>query len=220
MPEEELDAKDLGDGVRLVLPRVLGRGAVDRLEHGDRVAVQGARGDAQAPREPRAEVGEDVAEEVGGDDDVVLAGGFFASCIAMLSTSRSSEGMSGYFAAISRNAVWKSAPVVFMMFALWTAVTFRRFARSGELEGEPDDPVRRLPGDDVHRLGGRVLPVDPVLHPRVESLGRLSDDDEVGLGEPGPLPGDRPGGPHRGVEVELLAESDVDRAESRSRWGS
>ncbi len=44
--------------------------------------------------------------------------GFFASCMHMLSMRRSSDGMSGYFAAISRKAVWNRTPVVFMMFAL------------------------------------------------------------------------------------------------------
>jgi len=55
--------------------------------------------------------------------------GFFASCMHMLSISRSSDGMSGYWAAISRKAVWNSAPVVFITFALCTAVTRLRFSR-------------------------------------------------------------------------------------------
>ena len=64
-------------GVGLVLPGDVGGGAVDRLEHGGPGAggVQvAARGEPDPPGYRAAEVGEDVAEEVVGDDHVVLLG--------------------------------------------------------------------------------------------------------------------------------------------------
>ena len=75
--EHEGRREDGGDGVGLVLPGDVGRRAVDRLEHGRTGAggVQvGARGEPDPPGYRAAEVGEDVAEEVVGDDHVVLLG--------------------------------------------------------------------------------------------------------------------------------------------------
>ena len=75
--EHEGRRQDGGDRVGLVLPGDVGRRAVDGLEHrragagGVQVA---ARGEPDPPGYRAAEVGEDVAEEVVGDDDVVLLG--------------------------------------------------------------------------------------------------------------------------------------------------
>ena len=44
----------------------------------------------------------------------------------MLSTIRSSNSMSGFSSATSRATRSQSPSENFMMFALWTAVTFRR----------------------------------------------------------------------------------------------
>ena len=73
--EHEGRRQDGSDGVGLALPGDVGRRAVDGLEHGGAGAggVQvGARGEPDPPGYRAAEVGEDVAEEVVGDDHVVL----------------------------------------------------------------------------------------------------------------------------------------------------
>src|SRR5690606_18687773 len=69
--------EDRGDGVGLLLAGDVGGRAVHRLEHrragagGDQVA---GGGEPDPPGYRAAEVGEDVAEEVVGDDHVVLLG--------------------------------------------------------------------------------------------------------------------------------------------------
>src|SRR6478736_9445522 len=71
--EEQRRGQDRGGGVGLLLARDVGRRAVDRLEHGGRgpvgVDVAG-RGQADAAGDGGGEVGDDVAEEVVGDDHV------------------------------------------------------------------------------------------------------------------------------------------------------
>src|SRR5690606_37505914 len=66
--------EDEGTGVHLVLPGVLGRGAVGGLEHGESVFIVdvGAGGDADAAHTGRQGVGDVVAVEVQGGDHVVL----------------------------------------------------------------------------------------------------------------------------------------------------
>ena len=50
--------------------------------------------------------------------------GLDASCMLVLSTIISSALMEGYFAATFRNSDRKRPSLIFMMFALWTAVTW------------------------------------------------------------------------------------------------
>lgn len=71
--QQEGDGEDRGGRVGLALPRDVGGRAVDRLEHrrerARRVDVAGG-GQADAAGDGGGEVGEDVTEEVVGDDDV------------------------------------------------------------------------------------------------------------------------------------------------------
>src|SRR5882757_10827648 len=71
--QQEGDGEDGGAGVGLALARDVGRRAVHGLEHrrelAGRVDVP-ARGDADTAGDGRGEVGDDVAEEVVGDDHV------------------------------------------------------------------------------------------------------------------------------------------------------
>ena len=53
-----------------------------------------------------------------------------------------------------------------------------------------------------------------VLDAGVEVLGVLADDDDVDVVEPGAHAGVGLARPHAGVEVELVAQRDVDRAEA------
>src|SRR5690606_37391579 len=65
-------------GVGPAAPGDVGGGAVDRLGHARRGALDvevAARGHAQSALEHRTQVGDDVAEEVVGDDDVEALGG-------------------------------------------------------------------------------------------------------------------------------------------------
>ncbi len=80
-------------------------------------------------------------------------------------------------------------------------------------KGIADDPLAGEPGHD--RLGhpdrpGVVAHLDEVLHPGVEPLDVLPDQHDVHLVVPAGKNGHRR--PHVGVEIEFLAERDVDRA--------
>ena len=83
--------------------------------------------------------------------------------------------------------------------------------RDRVLEGEAGDPLRRGAGDDLDALGG--VAADHVLDAGVEVLGVLADDDEVDVLVAGLEALHRAGGPEVGVEVERLAERDVDAPE-------
>jgi hypothetical protein len=101
------------------------RRAMHRFEDRRFGADVGARRQAQAADQARAQVGDDVAEQVGGDDDVELLRRI-TSCMQVLSTIISLHWMSGYSRATSR-AVFRNRPEVdFRMFALCTTVTFLR----------------------------------------------------------------------------------------------
>ena len=61
-----------------------------------------------------------------GSTSTSYSSGFCTSCMHMLSTMRSSNSMSGYSLATCRETSRNSPSVYFMMFALWTLVTFLR----------------------------------------------------------------------------------------------
>ena len=97
------------------------------------------------------------------------------------------------------------------MFALWIAVTRLRPKRARVLEGEPRDARRGLLGDDLEALDDARH--DLVLEPGVEVLGVLADDDEVDALEPALDAGQVLHRPQVGVEIERLAQPDVDARE-------
>src|SRR5437762_12374063 len=68
---------DGGDGVDDVLAGVFGGAAAHGLEHADAALIGldvAAGGDSEAALDHRAQVSDDVAEHVGGDDHVVVLG--------------------------------------------------------------------------------------------------------------------------------------------------
>ena len=104
------------------------------------------------------------------------------------------------------------------------------------VERELDDPARAFDGDRLDRdprvvgqlaavvadpLGQlrRLCRADLVLDARVEILGRLADDHEVDVLVARPDSGIALARPHLSVQVEALAERDVDRAEAAADRG-
>ena len=79
------------------------------------------------------------------------------------------------------------------------------------LEGEPRDARRRLLGDDLQALDHAGN--DLVLEARVEILGVLADDDEVDALKAARDALEVLDRPQVGVEVERLAQPDVDAGE-------
>src|SRR5579883_1262796 len=100
-----------------------------------------------------------------------------------------------------------------MMLALWMAATLRRRSRRASAKAKRDAP-RRPRRDDLDALdhaGG-----DLVFDTRVEVFGVLAHHDEIDAreGRAHALPA--PGRAHVGVEVEGLAQGDVDAAVARA----
>ena len=119
-----------------------------------------------------------------------------------------------------------------MMLALCAAVTLRRpFSRAYSkaartIRSEPNTEIGLIEmpecsricepsssGDELAQLLG-LLGVLLELDARVEVLGVLAHDHDVGLGEPGAHALVGLAGPDAGVQVELLAQQHVDRAEA------
>ena len=99
------------------------------------------------------------------------------------------------------------------MLALCTAVTRRPLVAPGVLEGEAGDAQRRHLGDDLEALDHAGD--HDVLEPGVEVLGVLADDDQVHALVARSHVGQVPHRAEVGVEVERLAQPDVDAGEAR-----
>ena len=150
---------------------------------------------------------------------------------------RSSNSMSGWRSATSRATSRNRPSENFMMLALWAAVTFLRPFSSAYLNAastirsEPNTEIGLIEMPDSSRVGessSSARKVAQLLHlgralleldAGVEVLGVLADDHEVGLGEAGAHALVGLARTDAGVEVELLAERDVDRAVSRADRG-
>src|SRR5690606_33829435 len=83
----------------------------------------------------------------------------------------------------------------------------------GTLEGQAAEALGALLGDDLDGLS-RVL-ADPVLDARIEIFGVLPVEDDVYVLVREVEPRQAQGGPDVGVQIELLAQRHVDRAEPR-----
>src|SRR5579883_2187182 len=96
-----------------------------------------------------------------------------------------------------------------MMLALWMAATLRR--RSRRASAKAKRAMRRDALDALDHAGG-----DLVFDTRVEVFGVLAHHDEIDAreGRAHALPA--PGRAHVGVEVEGLAQGDVDAAVARA----
>ena len=103
------------------------------------------------------------------------------------------------------------------MLALCTAVTLRRPCAARVVEGEAHDALAGGAGDDLDGLGG--VGAHHVLDAGVEVLGVLAHDHQVDalVAAPHPLDGARRA--QAGVEVELLAQGDVDAAKAGADRG-
>ncbi len=97
------------------------------------------------------------------------------------------------------------------MFALWIDVTFLRPCLRRVLEREVRDPRRRLLGDDLQALDHARH--DLVLEPGVEILGVLADDHQVDALKARVDAGQVPHRPQVRVQVQRLAQADVDAGE-------
>ena len=192
-----------------------------RFEDGGAIADVGAGRHTKAANQTGAKIREDVAEQVGGDHDIetlrvhhqIHACGIddhlFALDIRVVAgdfTCHFEEQAGGRF---------EDVRLVDDGDLLAPFLT-------GQLEGKLDDALGPFAGDDAHRLGTLVVIAALLTCTRVHPFGVFThrDDVDVVVTASGALEGDDR--THVGVEVELLAQGDVDggktAADRRGQW--
>jgi hypothetical protein len=211
MVEHHHGALDEGRGVGDALACDVRGRAVDRLEDGVLGADVGPGDDAEAADQAGAEVGQDVAVEVLGDDDVepvrvahhVHGGGVDDDLLEL------DGGVAGGHAAgaVEHQAVGHLHDVGLVHRGDAAAAVL-----GGVLEGVLGDAGAALVGDELDALG--YPGEDHDLVARVEVFRVLADDDQIDALEARLDVGQAADGADVGVEVKDLPERDVDRLEA------
>lgn len=199
-----------GGGVGEALAGDVGGGAVDGFEDGALVADVARGGQAQAADEAGAHVGQDVAVEVGHDEDLVVVGDgvgghLEAGVVEQLVVELDAGEVLGDVAGGGEEkAVGQLHDGGLVDDADLVAADLL-----GLLEGEAQDALRGLAGDELDALDDAVD--DGVLDARVLALGVLADQDGVDVVVGGLVAGDGAAGPQVGEEVEGAAQGQVER---------
>ena len=202
-----------------------------RLEDGRVLADVRARRDPEAADQPGGEVADDVAVEVRQHEDVELL-----RPLDELHRERVDEHLArGDVRVVGRDLAedGEKEPVRELHdVRLRHAGDLTTPVRARVLEREADDPLRRGGADGLHgdaRAGGDLLRLQGVqgldhvrrgvgagfvLDARVEVLRVLAHDDEVDILVPRAHPFVRLARAQAGVQPELVAQRDVDRAEA------
>jgi len=179
------------------------------LEDSD-VATHVASGDdTRATDKTSTNVGEDTSVQVGHDHDVkllrardALHGGVVDNHVVGL------EGrvvLADLLDGVAEETIGQLHDV-----GLVDAGDLLAVVGKGESESELGDALRLLAGNDLERLDDAVDRL--VLETRVLALGVLTDDAEVDVLVAGLVAGDVLEEDDRGVDIELLAKSDVEGA--------
>lgn len=207
-----------GGGVGEALASDIGGGAVDGLEDGALVADVARGGQAQAADEAGAHVGQDIAVEVGHDEDLVVVGDgvgghLEAGVVEQLVVELDAREVLGDVAGGGQEqAVGQLHDGGLVDDADLVAADLL-----GLLEGEAQDALRGLAGDELDALDDAVD--DGVLDARVLALGVLADQDGVDVVVGGLVAGDGAAGPQVGEEVEGAAQGEVERDVALADWG-
>merc|ERR1712230_303967 len=182
--------EEQGSWVGQALAGDVGRGAVHGLEDGALVADVAGRGQTQTADQAGAHVGQDVAVQVGHDEDLVVVGGRVRHDL-------------------------QAGVVQQLAVELDVGVLARDVL--GLLEGESQDPLAGLAGDQLDRLHDTVY--DDMLDARVFTLGVLSDQDRVDVVVWRLVALDALAGSHVGEQVEGTTEGQVQGDVTLADWG-
>jgi len=187
------------------------------LEDGDLTTHVATGNDTGATDETSADVGENATVKVGHDHDVELLR--TADTLHAGVVDNHVVGLDGgvlladLLDGVAEETVGKLHDV-----GLVDAGNLAAVVGQGEGEGELGDALRLGAGDDLERLddAGDGL----VLEARVLALGVLTDDAEVDVLVAGLVAGDVLDQDNGGVDVEFLAEGDVERLVAGALDGS
>lgn len=188
-----------------------------RLEDGDITSHVAARNDTWTTDKTGTDVGQDTTVKVGHDHDVellrtgdTLHGGVVDNHVVGLN---SGVLLTDLLDSVAEQTIGKLHDV-----GLVDAGNLAAVVGQGEREGELGDALRLGTGDDLERLddaGNRL-----VLEARVLALGVLTDDAKVDILVAGLVTGDVLDQDNGRVNVELLAEGDVERLVAGALDGS
>ena len=201
VPQHHQGAEQEGGGVSQGLASDVGGGAVDGLEDGALVTdVAGGR-EAETADQTGAHVREDVTVQVGHDEDLVVVGKrvgdhLQAGVVEQLVVELDAGEVLGDIAGgVEEETVGHLHDGGLVDDADLLAADLL-----GVLEGESQDTLAGLPGDQLDALDDTVD--DDVLDARVFTLGVLANQDGVNVVVCGLVAGDGPAWPQVGEEVE------------------
>lgn len=188
-----------------------------RLENSHVAAHVASGDDTRATNETSANVGEDTSVQVGHDHDVELLwpGDTLHGCVV----DDHVVGLKGWVVladlldGVAEQTVGKLHDVGLVDASNLLAVVCER-----KSEGKLGNALRLLAGDDLERLDDAVDRL--VLETRVLALGVLTNNAEVDVLVARLVAGDVLEEDNGSVDVEFLAESDVEGAVTRSLDGS
>lgn len=210
VPEHHDGREEEGGGVGLVLASDIGSGAVDGLEDGDLVTHVTRGSETETANETGAHVGEDITVEVGHDEDLVVVGdGVGGHAQAGVVKELGIELDVGVFAGDALGGAKEEAVRELHDGGLVDDADLVAANLLGVLEGEAEDALRGLAGDELNGLDDAVN--DLVLDTRVLALGVLSDQDSVDVIVGGLVASDRSAGTEVGKEVEGSSKGQVER---------
>lgn len=202
--------EDQSSGVGLVLALDVETDVTaPRLEESDVATHVASRDDTGPTNKTGTDVGEDTSVQVGHDHDVkllrardALHGGVVDDHVVGLDGG---VVLTNPLDGVAEKTIGQLHDVGLVDAGDLLAVVGKRKG-----ESELGNALRLLAGDDLERLDDAVDRL--VLETRVLALGVLTDDAEVDVLVAGLVAGDVLEEDDRGVDVEFLAESDVERA--------
>lgn len=208
VPQHHQGAEEQGGGVGQGLAGNVGGRAVDGLEDGALVADVAGRGKAETADQAGAHVGQDVAVQVGHDQDLVIVRDrvgdhLEAGVVEQLGVKLDVGEVLGDLAShVEEEAVGHLHDGGLVHDADLLAAD-----GLGVLEGVPEDALAGLARDELDALHDAVD--DDVLNARVFTLGVLADEDGVDVVVRRLVAGDGSAGAEVGEEVECSAQGQV-----------
>ena len=209
VPQHHDGAEKQGGGVGEALAGDVGGGAVDGLEDGALVADVARGGETEAANQAGAHVGQDIAVEVGHDQDlVVVRVGVGDHLEAGVVEQLGVELNAGEVLGDSLGHVEEETVRHLHDGGLVHDADLGAADRLGVLEGVSQHALASLAGDELDALHDTVD--NDVLDARVFTLGVLADQDSVDIVVGGLVASNRAAGSQVGEKVEGASQSQVE----------